>query len=357
MKISPEGEKYADTLFFNRSREIHEERKKALLQHKFVSNEDTAQADYALHLQAAAKMAVERMQSYIAAYEHEGEQIDQEDAIEFIKAAKDIIHRQSDLILSGSEGTITMVRNQWTPVYREQMLTLFREKAFRKIEPEMNRLILKADESKLKKASRRKTSRRTELFRWIFEQCHGKQFVMTDLRGYLATHAEWTETELSSSSDYLEGENLVEQKDDSGMLVWLTHDGVRAGASASDVENINKERPLILQAQNINSFHGPVGSFQQGDKNVANVTQNANANLSDVLPLIRELRNHFKPDASDAGNEYIDLLEEELEKDSPKESRVRLFLKGVGSLVTEAGKAVVGEVTKKLLSGEIQPGG
>lgn len=62
--------------------------------------------------------------------------------IEFIQKAKPVIERHSNTILTMSGGTITMVRNQWSSEYKEQMLTLFRDEAFLKLEPRINEIIL-----------------------------------------------------------------------------------------------------------------------------------------------------------------------------------------------------------------------
>lgn len=353
MKISPEGERYADTLFFNKSRAIYQEAQKALLEHKFVSHEDTAQKDYALQLEAAAKMAEARMHSYVDAYEYEAEEVKHEDVVEFIEAARSIIDRQSGLISTGAGGTITMVRNQWSPEYRERMLTYFKEKAFLLLEPAMNELILRSKETSIKRASKKKMNKRTELFRWIFEESQGRQHNLIDLRNFLSSHQEWTESEVEAGSDYLEGENFIEQKDDSGLLVVLTHDGVKAGSSSDEIDALRPSQPVIQHTQNINTFNAPVGAVQQGNQNVANVAQRFGENMTEVVDLIAQLRQQIAPDHQESGIEFIDALEDELQKDAPKESRVRLFLKSAGELATEAGKVVVGELAKRLLSGEI----
>ncbi len=351
MKISAEAEKYADTLFFNESRLIHEKTKEDLRKHKFVNHEDTANKDYSLQLAAATAMAGARIESYLSAYEHEGENVEHEDVLEFIKAARKVLERQSNLISTLSGGTITMVRNQWSPDYRDQMITYFRDKAFSQVEPRINEVILKSKTTSLKKAARKKMTKRNELFRWIFDQCEGKQYTDAHLRNFLESNSDWTENDLSSVSDYLEGEGLIEQKDDSGLLVWLTHEGVKAGDSPAEVDSSTKAS--IVQHTQHNIFNAAVGAVQQGDQNIANVAQSVGANLAEVADLLKELRNHIDPEHREDGIEYIDAIEEELAKDVPKESRLRVFLKGVGDAATEAGKVVVGEITKKLLSGEI----
>jgi hypothetical protein len=351
MKLSKEAEKYADTLFFNESRTIFLSTQKALRERNFVSPQDTAQADYSLQVDAAAKMAKARMRSYVTAYESEGETVEHEDVLDFIRAAKATIDRQSKLISTAAGGTITMIRNEWSAEYRDQMLTYFRDKAFQLIEPDINELILKSNETPFKKAARRKMNKRTELFRWILEQCGRRQYSLADLRIFLKMNSTWSEDDVYSASNYLEGDGLIEQKDDSGLLVWLTHEGVKAGEAASEV-GVPKQKPVIQHTQTNNTFHGPVGAFQQGDNNVSNVAQTMGANMDEVVDLLSRLREQIEPEHQELGMEYIDALEEELKKSTPKESRVRLFLKGAGGFANEAGKAVVGELAKKLLSGD-----
>lgn len=354
MKLSIEGEKYADTLFFNQSRIIYEDAKLQLLNHKFVGFEDTAQKDYSLQQEVATKMAAARMDSYVTAYEAEGEIIEQDDVIEFIKRSKDIIDRQSRMILSGSGGTITMVRNQWSDDYREQMLTLFREKAFSDLEPKMNELILRSKEAPLKLAVRKKMGKRNELFRWIYEQCEGRQYRSAHLRNLLQAESDWNEKELVSASDYLAGEGLIEQKDDSGLMVWLTHNGVKVGSSPADIVEGAENAPIFQNTQNINNFHAPVGAIQQGNNNVANVAQKFGSDLDEIGELLKKLRQHIEPESQDSGHDYIDALEEEITKEEPKESRIKLFLNGLNSVATETGKALIVEIGKKILLGEIR---
>ncbi len=350
MKISKEAEEYADAKFFHASRIIFEEAKKKVENDKFVSHENTAQTDYTLKIEAAARMAEVRMQSYVDAYEAEGELIEHDDVLEFIKRAKDIIKQQSRMIPTFGGGTITMVRNQWTDEYREQMLTLFEERAFLKIEPKMNEIILKSKETRLNKTKKKKMSKRNDLFRWIFDQCSGKRYTPVQLQLFLDTNPDWDKTELEKASDHFEGEGLIEQKDDSGFLVWLTHEGVNAGNSSRDVDSNDPPPPFFQQTHN--TFNAPVGAFQQGDRNIANIVQTATPNMQEIYELLDQLRGHITSENAESGVEYIDALEEELEKGVPKQSRIRLFLNGLGGVATEAGKTVVGELTKRLLSGD-----
>lgn len=194
--------------------------------------------------------------------------------------------------------------------------------------------------------------KRNELFEWIFDQCDGRQYRSAHLSKFLETHPDWTENDLSSISDFLAGEGLVEQKDDGGLMVWLTHEGVKAGSSPEDAIDGAAVSPAIHNTQNI--FHAPVGSVQQGNQNVANVAQKFGPDASDVANMLRELREQIIPEHVEAGNDYIDAIEDELKKEIPKESRLRLFLQGVAGVATEAGKAIIVEIGKKLLSGEIQ---
>lgn len=353
MKLSAAGEKYADTLSFNKARLLHEEAEKNLRTEPFKGFEDLSQRDFSFQIKTTAEIAKVRMESYVTAYEIEGLRIEHEDLIEFILRAKETIRQRAGQTQSKGKGVITMARNNWPESYRKQMLEHFENKAFNLLEPTINELNLKVKEADLKARQRENMIKRKDLFGWIYEQTGGQRYHDALLEEYLADHPDWTRADLTAASDFFEGEGLIEQKDDSGMLIWLTHEGVKAGSSDSDTMMGKPRLPVVQHTRNINNFNGPVGAFQQGDQNTANVVQTFGTDISEVAALLAQLRELFVPEHRESGLEYVDALEDELQKKEPKESRLRLFLRGAGGFATEAGKAVVGEIAKKLMSGDI----
>jgi hypothetical protein len=349
MKISREAEEYADSIFFNVSRTIHAEKENALRKHRFVSHEDTAQEDFRLSVVSAAKMAEARMQSYVDAYEKEGETIEHGDVLEFIQRAKDVIARQSQQISTASGGTITVVRNNWSPHYREEMQEFFRNEAFHKIEPKMNELILKSKEAPLKRAIRKKMKKRNDVFRWIFEQSKGETHRLVQLQDFLVNNSELSIRDLEVASDYLADEGLIDQKDDSGLLVWLTHQGLKAGESESDVVGIDSSMPRTQATQTNNTFYGPVGAVQTGNFNTANVS-GTDLHIAEIRELLRSLSGHLIHDGEEHGRNYIDLVAEEINKEKPQVSRVRSLLNAVGGYVNETGKSIVAEIVAKIVT-------
>jgi hypothetical protein len=54
--------------------------------------------------------------------------------------------------------------------------------------------------------------------------------------------------------------------------------------------------------------------------------------------------------------EYIEGLETEIKSEKPSESRMKLFLKGLGGIIKDTGKELLIEVGKRAIKGEIQLG-
>ena len=94
-------------------------------------------------------------------------------------------------------------------------------------------------------------TKRDQLFKWIFDKSDGQQYRPVDLKGFLP-NGDWTENDLGKASDYFAGEGLVEQKDDSGLLVWLTHRGIEFGENSTGSELSRDEllRPAASNQKN-----------------------------------------------------------------------------------------------------------
>lgn len=193
--------------------------------------------------------------------------------------------------------------------------------------------------------------KRYEALMWIFEKAEGTETVMVDLSSLLEENNRFSESELVAISDYLAGQGLIKQIDDGGLALQLTHRGIlEVEESIKNPEKATENFP----AQVIQYFNAPVGSVQTGNQNIANVQQNLGAKTEDVINLLRELKEHISENNKQEGMEYIEGLEAEVKSEKPSESRIKLFLKGLGGVVKDTGKELLIEVGKKAIAGEIQ---
>jgi hypothetical protein len=157
--------------------------------------------------------------------------------------------------------------------------------------------------------------------------------------------------EVLSIVRYLAGEGLVDSLADEAPLLRISHRGV------VEVENsrLNPREPTEhFSAQVIQHFHGNVGSVQTGNQNVANVMQKIGD--PQLLDLLREVRRHLKGDTADVrreGSELLDGLEAEVNASSPSESRIKLYLKGLGNFVMDTGKDLLVEIGSKVITNQI----
>jgi hypothetical protein len=190
-----------------------------------------------------------------------------------------------------------------------------------------------------------------EILRWIFDKVDGQQYSPAYLRELINDNSVYTEKELEKISNYLEGERLIKQVNDDGLLVQLTHKGI------VEIQNSinNPQKPTEhFPAQVINNFYAPVGSNQTGKQNIANVQQNFGSKTEDVINLLKEVQKHISDENRQEGLEYIERLEAEIKSEKPSESTIKLFLKGLGGIVKDTGKELLIEVGKKVVTGKIQ---
>lgn len=95
------------------------------------------------------------------------------------------------------------------------------------------------------------------------------------------------------------------------------------------------------------TFNAPVGAVQSGSGNVANVTQNIGANLSEITSLLEALRDNLPDlpeDARESAVDVLDSLQEEVDASEPDEKRINRYVrmlqrlsKGVGALTKWGG--------------------
>jgi len=158
--------------------------------------------------------------------------------------------------------------------------------------------------------------------------------------------------EVQSIVDYLAGEGLVESLADEAPLLKITHRGV------VEVEQslLNPKEPTEhFSQQVIQNFHGPVASVQTGNQSVSNVTQTISGDPH-LIDLIQQLRHHIvdeTPEKQREGYELLEGLQSEVIASGPSESRMRLYLKGLGSFVKDTGKDLLVEIGSKVIGGQL----
>jgi hypothetical protein len=102
----------------------------------------------------------------------------------------------------------------------------------------------------------------------------------------------------------------------------------------------------------IQNFNAPVGSVHTGPHSTSYVNQNFGANVSEVLSLIRELRDTFQslpPEQKVEALEVIDALEEEVQSPTPRMGRIKAFLGQIGSFTANTASNVIATAIAKSL--------
>jgi predicted transcriptional regulator len=193
-----------------------------------------------------------------------------------------------------------------------------------------------------------KQKKRYELLHKIYELTDGDESKMIQLE----IPENLDRNEVQSIIDYLSGEGLVESLADEGLLLSITHRGV----VELEKSLVNpKESTEHFPTQVIQHFHGLVGSVQTGNQNVANVTQSISVG-ADVSELLRQLRQHITdetPEKQQDGIELLEGLESEIKTPNQSKSRIKLYLKGLGSFVKDTGKDLLVEISSKLISNQL----
>ncbi|HEX9930798.1 MAG TPA: hypothetical protein VGB02_19855 [Pyrinomonadaceae bacterium] len=290
MKLSSHSEDYADVYYFKKAREMYREYENDLKNRKFVSFEETERADFSMRAKVTAKMIEARIESYVMAYEKEGLLIEDEDRNEIFEKINKIIDLQRQMIFSGSQGTITMIRNQWSNEYASQMKEYFDSKVKQLIEPALIELNLKMREMKMNKMLEQNQDKQYEVLRWSFEKADGRQYKPVSLRELMNDNSRYSVNELEKISDYLEGERLIEQLSNDGLVVQLTHKGIVE--IQNSINNPQKSTPhfpatIIQQVNNYISGNNYGGIHQQTGNNNTQVINTAD--VADLEQKINEL--------------------------------------------------------------------
>ena len=191
-----------------------------------------------------------------------------------------------------------------------------------------------------------KQKKRYLLLRRIYELTNGVETKIIQLEPPEGL----SEDELLSTIDYLSAEGLIVQLADNAPLVQISHRGV-VEIEESIVAPNKATAHFLPQVINV---YGNVGSVLTGDQNTVNVSQNISD--SEILELVRQLRRHLGNESSDSlqeGNDVLDGLETELNSASPNQSRIKFYLKGLGTFVRDSGKDLLVEIASKLISHQI----
>lgn len=341
MKISKQAQNYVSSIIWKKRIEFAENRKTKLIKIENQANsiEKSSQIlDYLLNeIKDLIKTTID---SYASAYQKEHKLIDIEDMREIYLEIKKLINTE--------EFTISELRILDPFYYNSTLKKQIEIKARMFAESDLSFVV---NEMEMNKMIEQNKDKHYEILRWIFDKVNGQQYKPTYLRELINDNLDFTENDLEKISDYLSGEGLIKQMDDSGLLVQLTHKGI---VEIQDSINNPQRSTEHFPAQVIQYFNAPVGSVQTGNQNVANVQQNFGAKTEDVINLLRELRGHISDDKKQEGLALIESLEKEVKSEKPNEPTIKLFLQGIGNFVKDTGQDLLVEIGKKLISGEIQ---
>jgi hypothetical protein len=149
--------------------------------------------------------------------------------------------------------------------------------------------------------------------------------------------------------DYLKAEGLVDDRTTGGGVFEITQRGIEYAERLIRHPQVNEEPAPNRSEQH---FHGPVGAVQNASGSTAYVTQNNVINSTELLSLVRELREKIQslPDNEEA-LEQIDNLEEEARSANPKASRIKAAAKYIANLVKDVGVSVLSDAISKAAGG------
>lgn len=144
---------------------------------------------------------------------------------------------------------------------------------------------MKMEERMLKKSE----SEEFEVLKWIYDKADGKRDVDVELNKLLEENEKFSEDELIKISDYLEGEGFVELPYDIGLIVVLTHKGIKE--IKNPTSSMNQSSTLLTQ-----HFHNQVanagdnyGAIQQQKGGSNNTQINSSSDTANLDRKIDEL--------------------------------------------------------------------
>ncbi len=345
MKLSEEAKKYASSLYNKDFMNLAKETEPTLRKIRASSNRmNPPISQINQFLRTSAEQEVKAMlNSYLKAYEKDRKIIDVEDETEILDEVRSRINKyviwaeSSDFPEFKLPSTGQLIPNI-TSHLRSQLERLLGEV---KGEIDIFTSKMRMNEKMLKGSE----SEEYKVLKWIYDKANGQRDELVDLNNLLEENANYNEKELENISYYLEGEGFVELPYDNGLVVILTHKGIR---------EIRNPTQLKKQSSTSPTFHiyGSVGNI--GDNNIANFQQNFGAKPEDIISLLKQLQGHISEDNRQEGLALIESLEKEIKSEKPSEPTIKLFLKGIGNFVKDTGKDLFVEIGKKLITGEIQ---
>jgi hypothetical protein len=152
--------------------------------------------------------------------------------------------------------------------------------------------------------------------------------------------------DVSRAFEYLVDEGLLHQLGSSS--IGIAHPGiVEYEQSIKEPERPTDHfRPLVIQSLN-QTFNGPIGTVQAGERSSANVVQNIGVQVSEMeqlLQAVQDAATDLGPGAQQGFQEQLDDLRNEIRSLKPKSSRVKAFL-----AVMWQAASTVGAVAPKVL--------
>jgi hypothetical protein len=193
-----------------------------------------------------------------------------------------------------------------------------------------------------------KQSRRYLMLLKLWEAVGGREHKNVDYME-VAEAAGFSKEEAKEIYVYLMNERFFENR----IVQWgvsLSHAAIAEIEQSKTNPNRDSEHfsSTVIQYH----FNAPVGSVHTAAHSTSNVTQNFGANASEVLNLIRELRQSLQSFPSDQRGEaleVVDALEEEVQSSAPRKGRIKAFLSQLGTFTAETASNVLAEAIAKSL--------
>jgi hypothetical protein len=192
-----------------------------------------------------------------------------------------------------------------------------------------------------------KQRRRYQMLHKLWEAVGGKEYAEADFFG-IARAMGLNEDEANEIYGYFTSEGLFGNRGVDGG-VSLSHKAIVEIEQSITQPNSGTEHFPSTVIQN---FNAPVGSVQTGSHSVAHVTQNFGSSASEVINLIRELRQNLQtlpPDQRQEAIEVVDALEEEVQSSTPRKGRIKAFLGQLGEFTANTASSVIAAAIAKSL--------
>lgn len=352
MKLSSPAKNYASSLinkdFANLTKELDQNLRR-IRASAILPNTQTSLISKALE-DCAEKEIKAMLYSYIEAYKQDRISIDKEDEDEILEETRRRIKKYATFAESSSFPEFKLPNtNKLIPNF----IPHFQAKLERLLSEVKCEIDIFNNERRMEKKMREIESKRYNTLRWIYDKVGGQQYKLADLRELVNSDLGYSENELTRISDYLEGESLINQMDDCGLLVQLTHKGiVEIESSIKNPQNSTEHFPLTV----IQNFNAPVGSVQTGNNNTANVNQNFGQNLSEILQQLAILRNEFQklPESEkEEAIEIVDAIEVEVKSEKPSKGKIKSFLLATKDFAVKTGTEVTSKILTELIKSQI----